>query len=168
MKLLSARNSYFDSDPPTDAGAFDWDQFLLNELRLRYGAPACPAQRVTNTPPRLMQVICWMDFEFSIFHGVPAQFLLEEINTQVPCADEVFCAPTRVACWEKLCSKRITAPPTLRFMMKALVSDTWDSSSTELIANLNTHSLFTVISGRWKLAFMAQPWDFCVLMKFQP
>ncbi|KAH6988268.1 hypothetical protein BKA56DRAFT_728966 [Ilyonectria sp. MPI-CAGE-AT-0026] len=129
LQLLSARNSFFDAEPSTAAN-FDWDEFLLCESRLR-----------------LMQVICWMDFEFCVLHGIPAQFSLDEINAEMPCADEIFYAPTRIICWEKLCGKGVGRRPTLRFVMKALLSETWDNNTTEMIANLGTPSLFTIISA---------------------
>lgn len=98
---------------------------------------------------RIVQLTCWMDFEFCVFYNIPARLTMAEINAELPCSEHVFESRTWTQCFQELCRQPPKRRCTLSFAMRLILSAAWDEKSSEMLIDLPTLSLFTLITGEY-------------------
>lgn len=112
----------------------------LNEMKL-----PVTLRGSSNTISRVMQIICWLDLEFSLFCNIPARLTVAEVTAELPCREDIFNAPTSAICWNRVLPVLSQPRSFLSGVVTTLLGGPWNEAMAQQLVCLPTSSLFTAI-----------------------
>lgn len=77
---------------------------------------------------------------------------MAEITAELPCSEHIFESRTWMQCFQELCRQPPKRRCTLSLAMRLILASSWDEKSSEMLIDLPTLSLFTMITGEFETA----------------
>lgn len=113
-------------------------------------------RRTANAMCRVMQIICWLDLEFSLFCNVPSRLTVAEVTAELPCREDVFSAPTSDLCWSRLLPDLSQPRSFLSGVVATLLGGPWNDTMAQQLVCLPTSSLFTAVLALGSIFWTAE------------